>query len=464
MDELRAREEDDLPARLREAVAPVGLLAEEEEVLVERPDLLDRLAPDEHDRAHHELGLEHRVVVEAARVEPVQRPRPRRELAQEEVLGREPPQRREAAHGALQRAVRVQRGAARRQRRPACSSAKATSRSTPSPTTHASALRISTKRAGASAHARVPAGAEPEVLLLDDANLREALAHEVDRRRRSSRGRRRPSRAARRSPGTARSRAARCTSRRRPRRPLSHPERSAARAAETPRPGSRPPAARAAIVTRKKRKPVANAASALDAELRQEADEERLAHGEAVDRERDEHDEEEQRPHHVVRPRREVDADRLARRARSRARAPPGRRASARTRRRAARRGRGSRGCPRRRRGAAARRAAGAGAAAPGERPTRRREKRANAEHDRRDDEGELDPEVGADVVVADREREADRGEHERRGAAERALEQHRPRDRPAVARVAPRRLVDARSASPPIEVGSTWPAVYETK
>src|SRR5262245_60976993 len=46
--------------------------------------------------------------------------------------------------------------------------------------------------------------------------------------------------------------------------------------------------------------------------LPEEADEERLAHGEPVDRERDQHHEEEERPHHVIRPRREVDPDRLA--------------------------------------------------------------------------------------------------------------------------------------------------------
>ena len=61
-------------------------------------------------------------------------------------------------------------------------------------------------------------------------------------------------------------------------------------------------------------KPVANASSALDAEPAEEADEERLAHGEAVDRERHEHDEEEQRPEHDVGPDREVDPDRPARR------------------------------------------------------------------------------------------------------------------------------------------------------
>ena len=80
------------------------------------------------------------------------------------------------------------------------------------------------------------------------------------------------------------------------------------------------------------------------------------------------------------------------------------------------------------------------------------------AEEGRRDDEDRLDPEVGADVVVADREQEADRGEHQRRGAADRPLE------RTEAAAVSPwpgcRRAVSKmRTASPPIEVGSTWPA-----
>src|SRR5438093_13350497 len=49
-----------------------------------------------------------------------------------------------------------------------------------------------------------------------------------------------------------------------------------------------------------------------DVQLAEEADKEGLAHRQSVDRERNEHDEEEQRSHHVVRPRREVDADRLS--------------------------------------------------------------------------------------------------------------------------------------------------------
>src|SRR5207244_4325010 len=50
-----------------------------------------------------------------------------------------------------------------------------------------------------------------------------------------------------------------------------------------------------------------------DVKLAEEADEERLADGEPVDRERDEHDEEEQRPHHVVDAGGEGDPDRLRR-------------------------------------------------------------------------------------------------------------------------------------------------------
>ena len=64
-------------------------------------------------------------------------------------------------------------------------------------------------------------------------------------------------------------------------------------------------------------------------------------------------------------------------------------------------------------------------------------------EHERGDDEAELDPEVRADVVVPDRQHEADRRQRERRRAAECALEQHRPGDRPAVARMPARRLED---------------------
>ena len=73
MHHLRAGVEQHLPARPPEAVAPVRLLAEEEEALVEEPDLVDRRAPYEQARAHDELRLAHLVVREAARVEGVER-------------------------------------------------------------------------------------------------------------------------------------------------------------------------------------------------------------------------------------------------------------------------------------------------------------------------------------------------------------------------------------------------------
>src|SRR3954452_1815687 len=70
-------------------------------------------------------------------------------------------------------------------------------------------------------------------------------------------------------------------------------------------------------------------------------------------------------------------------------------------------------------------------------------------EHDRRerrtDDERQLDPEVAPDVVLPDREREADRGENERRDAAERTLEQNRPGCGTAGSLVPARGLVDPR-------------------
>src|SRR5206468_4549959 len=92
--ELRVRREEHLPARLAEAVEPVRLLAEHEEVLVEEANRIRGLAPHEQDRAHQELGRVGPVVRKAVAVEGVEEARPRRELPQEEVLGREPPERR----------------------------------------------------------------------------------------------------------------------------------------------------------------------------------------------------------------------------------------------------------------------------------------------------------------------------------------------------------------------------------
>ena len=106
--------EQHLPARLPEAVAPVDLLAEHEEALVEDADGVDGLAPDEQAGAAQVLRLAHGLVVEAAAVERVQRLRARSELAQEEVLGRDPPGRRVAADRPLQRPVRVEEPRPRR--------------------------------------------------------------------------------------------------------------------------------------------------------------------------------------------------------------------------------------------------------------------------------------------------------------------------------------------------------------
>jgi hypothetical protein len=104
---VRRGREDRLPPGPGEAVAPVGLLAEEEEALIEPADLVDRTASNEQARPHHPVDVAFLVVREAAAVEGVQRLRMRRELAQEEVFGRHPPCRREATDGALQRPVRV---------------------------------------------------------------------------------------------------------------------------------------------------------------------------------------------------------------------------------------------------------------------------------------------------------------------------------------------------------------------
>jgi hypothetical protein len=77
------------------------------------------------------------------------------------------------------------------------------------------------------------------------------------------------------------------------------------------------------------------------------------------------------------------------------------------------------------------------------ERPARRTRKEEQAERDRPDDEDELDPQVDADVVAADREQEADRGQGERRRTAERSLEQDRAGHVAAPARMPSRSLVD---------------------
>src|SRR5918996_1643730 len=93
---LCRRQEDDLPPSGAQPPAPVGLLAEEEKVLVRRAHLLDRRAPEQEASTHDPLRLALRGVVEVAGIERVEGARARRELAQEEELRRQPPERREA--------------------------------------------------------------------------------------------------------------------------------------------------------------------------------------------------------------------------------------------------------------------------------------------------------------------------------------------------------------------------------
>ena len=70
-------------------------------------------------------------------------------------------------------------------------------------------------------------------------------------------------------------------------------------------------------------------------------------------------------------------------------------------------------------------------------------------EHERRreaeDDEGELDPDVAANAIAADREPEAHGREDERRRSAQRALEDDGAGDGPSRAGMAAGRLVDPR-------------------
>ena len=108
VDDLGAGKEEHAPACPVEAIAPVGFLAEQEERAVRWADGVDRVASDEHAGAHHVLHFTRFVVVEVARVEGIERVRSRAQLAQEEVFGREPPERGEATHGPLERAVGVE--------------------------------------------------------------------------------------------------------------------------------------------------------------------------------------------------------------------------------------------------------------------------------------------------------------------------------------------------------------------
>src|SRR3954453_16566650 len=152
-----------------------------------------------------------------------------------------------------------------------------------------------------------------------------------------------------------------------------------------------------------------------DADVPEEADEERLAHGEAVDGERNEHHEKEERGHHVVRAGREVDADRLP--------AAPDREHANRLQREGddEHRGEDADVVPVRVHRVvdagdelveADERKEGPAELQQGPCPAREQQ---DCEDDRRDDEERLDPEIRADVVVPDGEHEAEGGEDQRR-------------------------------------------------
>ncbi len=178
--DLRLGVEEHLPAGLDESVAPVALLVEHEEVLVEEPDGVGGVAPDEHRRAHHELGLADGVVIEPARVERVQRPGTRGELAQEEVLGREPPDRGKPAHRPLQRAVRIEqlRADDGSLRMLVGEGDQLLQRAVLQPGVRVQEQVVATR---GGAHPGVRASSEPAVLLLDDPRGRKALANELQR-------------------------------------------------------------------------------------------------------------------------------------------------------------------------------------------------------------------------------------------------------------------------------------------
>ena len=162
------------------------------------------------------------------------------------------------------------------------------------------------------AHAGVVAAAHAAVLLLDHAHLGEPLAHELERA---------VGRAVVDDDHVAPAHGLEALLDPRQRVPRDDDDRDVSHCARAP-PARRSktfsqritasPGSASRIVITKKRKPHANAGSAVDAEVAEEADEERLAHAEPVDGERDEHDEEEQRPEHDVRQQREMDPDRAA--------------------------------------------------------------------------------------------------------------------------------------------------------
>ena len=177
---LGAGEEEDTPTRLAEPVAPVGLLAEHEEVLVEQADLVRGVAADEQAGAEQPVDLAHPVVVEAALVEGVQGLRPRRQLAQEQVLGREPPEGWKRARRALQRPVGIEqtRSDDRRVRMLIRKPGELLGAVADQPRIGVQQQEVA---AGGEPHPRVVAAAHAEVLLLDHACLRKPPPNELDR-------------------------------------------------------------------------------------------------------------------------------------------------------------------------------------------------------------------------------------------------------------------------------------------
>src|SRR3954447_7641569 len=180
------------------------------------------------------------------------------------------------------------------------------------------------------------------------------------------------------------------------------------------------------------------------ADAAEEADEEGLSHREAVERERHQEDEEEERPHHVVDARAEVDPDGSAR--------GPDRQDAHRL-----DRGREEEDVQHQ----AAVRAEVVHALVEGahrtldtepdeqrthlrEQGPRRAGEEEDDEQDRPEDEGPLEPEVGVDVVVADREHEPDRAEKHGRSTADAALDEDDRSEVPGAAGLPLRRLEDA--------------------
>src|SRR5262245_54207554 len=176
----------------------------------------------------------------------------------------------------------------------------------------------------------------------------------------------------------------------------------------------------------------------VDAEVAEEADEERLAHADPVDGERDQHHEEEERPEDDVREQRQVDADGTPRGVDP---DDPGQLEEH-------RHGRDDDEGP----GMVAvavdavvdgpcgrleAQPSGEGKEEREPAPDATREED-DAGPDRQHDEDRLGPEVGADRVAADREQDAHAGEQERDGAAERPLDEHRAGDRRDLPGMAP--------------------------